>query len=174
MIEKTKKQTLKYQGHIIRVREDEVEMPDGSFAKRDVVEHPGGAAIALKDEDGKYFIVQQYRYAQEKVMIEFPAGKLNPGEDPLESIQRETIEETGYRAKNIRYLGVMAPTPGYAQEKIYMYHGEVGEYLGQQLDEDEVLSVERWSLNQIIDAIKNGVIEDAKTIIMALMIQESK
>ncbi|MFV0479575.1 MAG: NUDIX hydrolase [Anaerorhabdus sp.] len=172
MKEKTLNKTLKYKGNIIQVRDDEVETSRGIKARRDVIEHPGGVGIAMKDSDGKYFVVKQYRYAQEKVMIEFPAGKLEFGEDPLEAGKREIAEEVGYTAKNIEYLGIVIPTPSYCQEKIYMYTAEVDQYVGQHFDDDENLNVERWTLDKIIDGIMTGEIDDAKTMAMALMIKE--
>ncbi len=174
MIEKTLKKTLKYEGNILRVREDEIETSTGHFSKRDVIEHPGGVAIALQDTDGTYFVVKQYRYAQGKVMIEFPAGKLEIGEDPLEAGKRELVEEIGYSGKNYEYLGTLVPTPSYCQEKIYMYTAQVDQYVGQNLDTDEELIVEKWSLEKIVDAIMNQEIDDSKTIVMALMIKNEK
>ncbi len=171
-MEKTIKKEVKYKGNILSIRDDEVETSNGIMTKRDVVEHPGGVAIALQDSDGKFFMVKQYRYAQEKEMIEFPAGKLEKNEDPLEAIKREVAEEVGYQAKNIEYLGIMIPTPSYCQEKIYLYYGQVDAYVGQNLDQDEVVEVECWSLEELIQGIMNGDIDDAKTMVLAFMMKE--
>ena len=96
MIEKTKEKNYKFHGKVINLRTDLATAPDGSEVYREVVEHPGGVAIALEDEDGTFFMVTQYRYAQEKILLEFPAGKKEIGEDPMDTAKREIIEETGY------------------------------------------------------------------------------
>ncbi|MFV0379978.1 MAG: NUDIX hydrolase [Anaerorhabdus sp.] len=174
MFEKTLKKTLKYVGNVLRVREDEVEVAGGIRSKRDVIEHCGGVCIALKDTDGKYFMVEQFRYAQSKVMLEFPAGKLEENEDKLECVKREIIEEVGYSGKNFDYVGMIVPTPSYCQEIIYLYSAEVSEYLGQNLDEDEVLNVKKYSLDEILEMIMNKEIEDSKTINLALILNHMK
>ena len=110
----------RFRGHIINVRVDEARMPDGQIVSREVVEHPGGVGIALEDEEGKFFLVTQWRYAQEQVTIEFPAGKREKGEDDLLTARREIIEETGYEGEDFVYLGSMIPTGAYDSEQIGM------------------------------------------------------
>lgn len=170
--EKTLQQNIKFTGRLINVRHDEVELPNHNVTTREVVEHPGGVAVAMCDEKGKFFLVTQYRYAQQKEMIEFPAGKLEKGEDPFLAIQREIIEETGYEGKDFIYLGTMVPTGAYLEEKITMYYAKVDKFVGQNLDADEFITVSKRSLNEIIEMIFRGEIEDGKTIAMAFMIKE--
>ena len=172
--EETLKKEYKYNGHIIRVRLDEAKTPDGNTVPREVVEHPGGVGIALEDEEGKFFMVTQYRYAQEKIMIEYPAGKKEPGEDPLETARREIIEETGYEGVDFVRLGQMVPTPAYDTEVIDLFYAKTGEFLGQHLDEDEYLNVSRMSLEEITEKIITGEITDAKTMGMTFLVQEYK
>ena len=119
-----------YNGKVIHVVKDEVELDDGTRSIREVVLHNGGACIALKNE-GKYYMVSQYRYSLGKEMLEFPAGKIEKGEDPDETILREAVEETGYSVKNIKKLGSIIPTCGYCSERIHLYYGEADEKIGQ-------------------------------------------
>ncbi len=163
-----------YEGNIFTVRKDEAQMPDGLIAEREVVEHRGGVGIALEDEDGKFFMVTQYRYAQKCVTLEFPAGKKEVGEDPLTTAKREIVEETGYEGTDWFYLGKMFPTPAYDSEVIDLYYAKKGAFMGQHLDEDENLNVSRYSLREIEDMITDGKIPDAKTMGMALLIRTNK
>ena len=142
-----------YNGKVIHVVKDEVELDDGTRSIREVVLHNGGACIALKNE-GKYYMVSQYRYSLGKEMLEFPAGKIEKGEDPDETILREAVEETGYSVKNIKKLGSI----------IHLYYGEADEKIGQHFDPDERIDLKRYTYKQIAEMISNGQIDDAKTI----------
>ena len=163
-----------YDGTVIKVRRDEAEMPDGLVAEREVVEHPGGVGIALEDEEGRFFLVTQWRYAQGCITLEYPAGKKEKGEDPLTTARREIVEETGYEGRDWFYLGKMFPTPAYDNEVIDLYYAKIGEYHGQHLDEDEYINVSRHTLNEIEDMIVNGKIPDAKTMGMTMLIRQNK
>ena len=162
-MEKQIKRQEIYKGHVIDVVKDEVQLENGNRSYREVVLHNGGACIALKDGD-YYYMVKQYRYTFDKEMYEFPAGKIEKGEDHLNTVLREVVEETGYSAKNVKYFGYIIPTCGYCSEKIYLYYGEVDEYLGQHLDKDENLQLQKYTFKQIKEMIKEGLIEDSKTI----------
>lgn len=168
----TLNQEVKFKGRIITVRHDEVELPNGEKGMREVVEHPGGVAIALQDHDDKFFMVSQFRYAQQKILMEFPAGKMEKGEDPLETAKREIVEETGYSGKDYHYLGRMVPTGAYLEEKIEMYTAKVDQFMGQNLDSDEFMNVTKKSIDDLISMIMNHEIEDGKTIAMTFMIKE--
>ena len=172
--EKTLKKTYMYQGKILKLREDEAEMPDGQVCPREVVEHPGGVGIALEDEDGKFFFVTQWRYAQEQVTLEYPAGKREEGEDDLNTAKREIIEETGYEGKDWKYLGLLFPTPAYDAETIGMYYAKKGKFIGQNLDDDEYINVSKLSLDEITDKIVTGEVHDSKTIAMTFLVKEKK
>lgn len=165
-MEKTINKNKIYEGKIINLRVDDVLCDNGNKTKREIVEHRGGAAIALKDKNNKFILVKQYRYAQSQDTLEFVAGKIDPNENPLETIKREVIEETGYSAKNIKPLGMMFPSPGFLEERIFMYYGEIDEFKGQDLDENEDLSISRYSLSELVKMINEHKILDAKTIIM--------
>lgn len=153
-----------YNGKVINVVKDEILINDSQKSYREVVLHNGGACIALKNKEGKYLLVKQYRYAQQDYMYEFCAGKLEKDEDPLEAIKREAIEETGYEAKNIKQYPFMAPTCGYCAEKIYLFSGEVDAFKGQKFDDDENVEIVELSLKEIVEMIDDGRIYDAKTI----------
>ena len=168
------KQTTVYDGHIIKVRLDEARLPDGTTAPREVVEHPGGVGIALEGEDGKFFFVTQYRYGQEAVMLEYPAGKKEAGEDPMTTAKREIIEETGYEGEDFVHLGSLVPTPAYDTEVIELYYARQGKFVGQHLDADENINLSRLSLDEIIDNIVAGEVSDAKTVAMSFLIREFK
>ncbi len=172
--EKTIQKNYVYNGRIINVRSDEAELADGTRVPREVVEHPGGVGIALEDEEGSVFMVTQYRYAQEKIMVEFPAGKKEKGEDPLTTAKREIVEETGYEGVGFVRLGEMVPTPAYDTEVIDLFYAKTGKFLGQHLDDDESLNVTRMTLEEIKEAIVKGEITDAKTMGMAFLVQEYK
>ena len=174
MEEKMEKQIKReeiYKGRVINVVSDDVSLDDGSIAKREVVLHRGGACIALQDDDGKYFMVKQYRYPHEKEMLEFCAGKLEEGENPDDAILRESKEELGYSAKDIKKFGYIIPTCGYSSEKIYLYYGKKDKEVGQHLDKDERINVYKYSFKEIKEMIKNGTIDDAKTIALILHIE---
>ena len=160
-----------YEGKIINVRKDLVEIDDEKSANREIVEHNGGSSIALKNDEGKFYLVRQYRYAQKEYTLEFVAGKLEKGENPTEAIKREAVEESGYSVKNLEYFGYMMPTPAYAEEKIYLYYGEADEYLGQDLDDDEDIELLSYSYEELTRMVKTNEIRDAKTIAMILYLK---
>ncbi|MBR0462642.1 MAG: NUDIX hydrolase [Erysipelotrichaceae bacterium] len=163
-MEKGIKRTLIYEGKVISMNVDDVILDDGTKAKREFVLHNGGVCIAMKDSDGRFFMVRQYRYVQGKEMYEFCAGKIEAGEDPDKAILREAEEEIGYRAINVRKLGQIIPTCAYSSEHIHLYYGEKGERVGQNLDYDERLEANKFTFEEIKEMIRNGEIDDAKTI----------
>ena len=163
-----------FRGKIINVLTNKARIFDGRIVDREVVEHPGGVGIALEDEEGRFFMVTQYRYAQEKIMLEYPAGKKEKGEDPLTTAKREIVEETGYEGRDFVYLGNMVPTPAYDTEVIELYYAKTGEYKGQHLDDDESIRLSRLTLDEITEKIVSGEINDAKTMGMTFLIKEYK
>ena len=159
-----------YEGKVIHVVCDDVVLDDGTKTKREVVLHNGGVCIGLKDGD-YYYMIKQYRYALGKDMLEFPAGKIEKGENPDEAILREVVEETGFTCKNLKKFGPIIPTCGYCSEKIYLYFGEKDEYVGQHFDVDERLDLQKYTFAQIKEMIKNGQIDDSKTIALMYRIE---
>ena len=163
-IEKTVKKNYIYKGKILTVRCDDAQLPDGKPCIREIIEHSGGACV-LYVKDEKVLFVKQYRYAYGESIYEIPAGKLESGEDPKVAAARELEEEAGVRAKNLQLLYVMYPTPGYTNEKIYIYQALDGEAVSAHLDEGEFLDVEYIPLDQVKQMLKNGEIKDGKTIV---------
>lgn len=153
-----------FQGKVITLQVDTVALPDGKEATREIVRHPGASAvIALLD--GKLLVVDQYRKPLDKFQIEIPAGKLDAGEDPMEAAARELEEETGYRAKNLMLVSAFYTSPGFADEKLYLYFSDQLEAGEQHLDADEDLRVEAITMEQADAYMAEGRISDAKTIV---------
>lgn len=163
LTEKTLSQKYIFEGKILKMRVDEALLPDGTKAAREVVEHPGGVAVAALTDDDRLLFVRQFRYPYGEILPEIPAGKRDPGEDPLTTGKRELKEETGYTAKKYSSLGRVYPSPGYFNEVIYLYlatdltAGEVAP------DADEFLEVKKIPLAKAVDMVMADEITDAKT-----------
>lgn len=169
--EKTIKSQTIYQGEILTLRVDTVELPDNKQSKREIVEHSGGVAVVAINDKQEVVLVRQYRKALEDFILELPAGKLDDGEDPLECARRELKEETGYQSKNIELLCETYPSPGFSKEKIYIYLAQDLIQGKAQLDEGEYLEVEKINIDKFIEMINNNEIKDSKTITGMLMAQ---
>ena len=167
--EKTVKNEYVYKGKILNLRKDQIRLPDGKPAIREVVEHSGGSAV-LCERDGKILLVKQFRYPYQQVMYEIPAGKLNEGEDPKETAIRELEEEGGIRAKRVTKIFEVYPSPAYTNEIIRIYRAEELTETQTHLDEDEFLSAEWVDKEQIRSMIERGEIKDAKTLIALLWV----
>nr|WP_308640010.1 NUDIX hydrolase [Paenibacillus silvisoli] len=162
--EKTIKTEPIFKGKIISLQVDTVELPDGKTATREIVRHPGAAAVlALLDD--RMLVVEQYRKPMEKFQVEIPAGKLDAGEDPMTAAARELEEETGYRAGKLRPLSAFYTSPGFADEKLYVYLAEDLVKGESAPDEDEYLAVEAITFEQAQQYMKEERISDAKTIL---------
>ena len=142
----------------------EVELPDGSRSKRNLIEHPGAAAILPILDDGKILLVKQYRKAIESETLEIPAGKLDKGENPEICAKRELEEETGYKAKNIEYLGKIATAPGFCNEIIHLYKATGLTKGKKHTDEDEFTENILVTMDELKKMIKSGEIIDCKTL----------
>lgn len=163
LTEKTRKQTDIYNGRIIHVRVDDVELPNGRPAKREVVDHPGGVCIAALTDKQELLFVEQFRYPYKEVVLELPAGKLEYGEDPLEAGKRELREETGAAASEYRSLGELYPSPGYCGEIIHLYLATGLAFSAQYPDDDEFLELRRIPLTEAYGMVMRNEIADAKT-----------
>ena len=163
-----------YEGKVVTLTVDQILTDEGNEALREVVHHRGGCCIALQDpEDGKYFCVRQYRYAQGTEMLEFCAGKIEEGEDPAVTICRESEEELGYTVKDLKSYGYIVPTCGYSSEKIYLYSGIKGERVGTHFDEDEEIEEKKYSLEELKEMVCRGELYDAKTIALLWHLERS-
>lgn len=157
-----------FNGNIIRLRRDIVELPNKKQSSREVVMHPGGVSVVALDQNNRVCMVRQYRKPHEKVLLEIPAGKLNWGEDHFECAKRELKEETGYSAENYTYLGGYYPSPGFCDEIIHIYLATNLEKGAASPDEDEFLEVESYPLDELVEMVMDGCIKDAKTAIAIL------
>lgn len=166
--EKTIKRTRIYDGRIINVRNDTIELPNGKQSYREVIEHSGGVCVIPITDDNEVILVKQFRYPYSKELLEVPAGKRSNNEDPLECGKRELKEETGCTAATFISLGELYPSPGYLEEIIYIYLAKGLTHGDQELDEDEFLSVVKMPLDKAVEMVLMGEIKDAKTQIAIL------
>jgi len=165
-----KEQTLSssylYRGRIINVRQDRVRNSAGKEAFREVVEHPGAVAVLALDRDEKVVLVRQHRQPAGEVLLEIPAGKLEPEEEPLACARRELLEETGLETDKWQELFSFYPSPGFSDEIIYLFLAEEAkEASSAPADPEENLSMEKIALNEAREMIRQGAIKDGKTII---------
>ncbi len=153
-------------GAFLHFSTDIVELEDGTIANRDFVKHPGGVSI-ICNIDGKMLCVKQFRYAVGQETIEIPAGKLTQGEDIKVAINRELIEETGYEARTMEYLGGFIPAPGFCDEKIHMFYSDdviiSSNPEGYKPDFDEDIDVMLLSIDELSFMFKNQELTDYKT-----------
>lgn len=161
--------SVAYRGKFLHVDEVEVELPNGRTATRDIVRHPGAAAIIAIDAQGRMLIERQYRTPFERVVREIPAGKLEVGEDPLECARRELEEETGYYARSLRYLFPFATAMAYSDELLHLFLATDLVPGEAHLDEGELLTVEWVPVSELLADALAGRIEDSKTLIAILL-----
>ena len=162
--EKLVSTTRIFEGKIIKVRRDEVLLPSGNTGTREVVEHQGAVAVVPVTKDGGVIMVRQFRYPVGQVLLEIPAGKLDPGERPEACALRELAEETGFVANNLRKLASIFTTPGFSNEVIHLFLAEDLIESDKKPDEDEFINTETFTPNQIRAMIANGEICDAKSL----------
>lgn len=160
----TKSESVAYKGSFLEFKKDEVLLPDGNYAFREYIHHPGAVAILVIDKDDNVYMERQFRYPIRKIIYEIPAGKLEKGEDILEAAKRELEEETGLIAKNMEKLGEDYPCVGYSDEVIHIYLVKEFEEGKQHLDEEEFVEVEKIPYEEVLEMIKNGEIKDSKTV----------
>lgn len=168
LTEKTLRENEIFAGHLLHVFNDEVELPNGDTAHREVVRHPGGATVCAITENMEIALVRQYRYPYGEEVLELPAGKLEPGEDPAEAARRELREETGLVANELLPLGMIYPTPGYTDEIIYAYMSIGAAQQAQDLDPDEFINVVYMPVDRAIEMVLQNELPDAKSQIAIL------
>lgn len=163
--EKTLRRVNTYKGIIVDVSVDMIELPNGEHTMREVVHHPGGVCVVAVDDEQMVPMVRQYRYAYGDHLWELPAGKLEPGEDPLLAAMRELSEETGIRADTWTELGRVYTSPGFSRETLYIYLA-TGLTQGEaHPDPNEFLDVEKIPLRKLVEMVERGELCDAKTVI---------
>ena len=162
-----------FDGTLLHVKRDYVELPNGNKSVREWIKHPGAAAVLPVLPDGRMIFVRQYRYPIQQVTLEIPAGKLDAvDEEPLVCAKRELSEETGYEADKYHFLTKLATTVGFSNEFIYVY-AAVGLTPGKQhTDEDEFINVVLLTMDEAMAKVKSGEICDAKSIVAILLYRE--
>jgi len=160
-----------YRGVFLDVRCDTVRLPDGGTALREYIVHPGAVMVVPMQGDGRLVVERQYRHPLARVMLEFPAGKLDPGEPALQCAVRELAEETGYRAREWARAGILHNAIAYSSEGIEVWFARGLEAGPAVLDDGEFLEVSLASLEELLDLAQRGEITDAKTLIGLLWLQ---
>jgi len=161
-----------YRGDFLDVRRDIVALPDGTRTSREYVVHPGAVMIVALLDDGRLVVERQYRYPMGRAMLEFPAGKLDPGEAILNCAVRELAEETGFRARRWARAGVLHPVISYSTEFIEVWFAQDLVAGPSQLDVGEHLDVLALSQDELEEAARRGVLTDAKTLVGLLWLQQ--
>ena len=162
--EKTLASRLIFDGRLLKVYRDEVELNGGGASVREFVHHPGGVAAVALDGAGNVYLERQFRYPYRKVVTEIPAGKLEPGEDPFQAIQRELEEEIGAKAGRWDPLGYIMPSVGYTDEMLYLYLARDLTFGATHFDADEFLEPFQLPFQEALAQALDGRINDAKTV----------
>jgi len=169
--EKTLSSEMIYEGKILNLRKDKVTTVNGT-SYREIIEHNGAAVMAAITDEGKMVMVRQFRKAAEKIMLEAPAGKIDPGEDARAAALRELREETGYDAGHIELLTKFYPSVGYCAEKLYLYLCTELTAGDTDFDESEAIDIEEIEIDELYKMAMNGEIDDGKTAIAIFMVRE--
>ena len=157
--------TVINQGRVLTHRMDDITLPNGDPARREVIQHPGGVVILPVLDDGRFVLVWQYRYAIGQLLLEFPAGKLEKGEDPFECAQRELEEETGYAATQWVDWHYIHTAPGFSDERLYLFRASGLQLLeNPKTEDDEFIELVIHTEEELIAMMKNRELTDAKTI----------
>jgi len=164
MAVKVNKKELLYAGRVFKLMRENITLENGVTTSLDIVRHPGASAMVPIYDTNTVLLIKQYRHAVGGFIWEVPAGTLNDSEAPLECAKRELVEETGFSAETWEKLGEITPVPGYSDERIHVFLASDLRPARQNLDSDEVLSVHKIKLNDVIDMVNKGEIQDSKTI----------
>jgi ADP-ribose pyrophosphatase len=165
---------VSFKGQLLEVRSDKVKLPNGDTGTREFVVHPGAVLVVPVLDDGRLVLERQFRYPVRRVMLEFPAGKLDAGESPLACAKRELAEEAGYIAATWKELGTIHPEIGYSTEFIDMYEATGLTHVGQRLDEGEFLDVVAMSESDLLATYDCGGFTDGKSVAALFAWRRSK
>ena len=163
-----------YDGKILALELDEIQEEGGAKALREVVRHRGSVAALLVDDEGRLVLVRQYSHPIGEALWEVPAGILEKGESPEQAVRREIEEEVGRRAGQVERLAVFHPTPGFCDEVLHLFRATRLQEAPLHPDEDEVLEVKWYTLDEARALLRAGQVKDAKTIIALLMESEQR
>lgn len=166
--EKTIKSDTIYDGKILKLRVETVELENKRYSKREIVDHQKGVGIIAFDGNDKIWMVKQYRKAIDKITLEIPAGLVDPGEMPIETAKRELQEEVGYLPETISYLFDMHASPGFTNDKLSFFLAKDLVKSSLEQDEDENVEACAIEIKELYKMVENGEITDAKTIIAIL------
>lgn len=153
-----------YSGKLLHVRRDVVRLPNGETTEREYIRHPGAVLVVAQLDSGELIMERQFRYPLGRVMIELPAGKIDPGEPPLDTARRELREETGYTAAEWRHVSTIHLAIGYSDERIEIFFANGLKHEGAKLDDEEFLEIFPLPLAGALGWVREGRITDAKTI----------
>ena len=170
MSEKTLSSQQIYDGRILKLRLDTVKLPSGRVTKREIVEHDDSIAIVAIDGDDNVLLVKQFRKAVEKEVLEIPAGGIEPGEEPVAAVKRELREETGFLPQRVERIGGFYTSPGYSSEFLHLFVASDLTPEKLQAEDTESIKVERVPISRILELIRTGTINDAKSVAGLLML----
>ncbi len=159
-----------FDGKLLHVKRDTVRLPDGKTATREYIAHPGAVMIIPRLPDGKLLMERQFRYPLARIFIEFPAGKIDPGEDPATTAARELLEETGYTAERWSHIGTLHPLITYSTERIEIYTADALTFIGAKLDAGEFVEILSATLEEALAWIDRGELTDVKTMLGLLLL----
>jgi ADP-ribose pyrophosphatase len=172
LVERRVRSESVYDGHFLKVRRDEIRLPSGKLAQREYIVHPGAVMIVPIADDGQLVVERQHRYPLDRVLLEFPAGKLDPDETTLHCAQRELREETGFQAREWAYAGRLHNAPAYSNEFIDIWFARGLVAGAQQLDDGEFLEVQTMAEATLFAMAASGELTDAKTMVALLKLQQ--
>jgi len=163
-IEKVLDSQTIYEGRLLNLHVENIELPSGKRTTREIINHHGAVVIVAVDAEENTFLVRQYRSAVKRPLLEVPAGKIDPGEKPEETASRELIEETGYSAGRMEALGGFYASPGYSTEYLYLFYATDLKPADVAIDDDEIAEILQVPLAEIPGMISSGEICDSKSV----------
>jgi ADP-ribose pyrophosphatase len=163
-----------FDGKLLHVKRDTVRLPDGKTATREYIAHPGAVMIIPRLPDGKLLMERQFRYPLARIFLEFPAGKIDPGEEPAATAARELLEETGYAAERWSHIGTLHPLITYSTERIEIYTADALTFVGAKLDAGEFVETFTTTLEEALAWLDRGEITDVKTMLGLLLLARRK
>lgn len=161
-----------FDGRVVKLYVDDIELPNGKPSTREVIRHPGAVCVIPITENKEVIMVRQFRYPFARTLLEIPAGKLEPNEEPLDAVKRELEEESGVVAEKIEFIGMTYTTVAFTDEKIYTYMATGLSYTDCHPDEDEFLEIERVPLDTLVKMVMSGEIKDSKTQVAILKVEK--